>query len=139
LSIAERLQKALSDKGLSPAELSRRAGVPQPRLSQILSGKTPNPRWDTISKLSVHLGVPAEWLFSGKEDTFIAPQPTVQETSTDYLKQKDRRLRELVFIFERLPDDDRDSLLKAARGLALVNESRENGEGGSNSTEMNSA
>lgn len=59
VSIANKIKNELEKQGLKPADLVRLSGVPQGRLSQILSGKTKHPRIDTISKLEVALKVPS--------------------------------------------------------------------------------
>lgn len=56
MAIADDLKKEMVKQGLKPADLVRLSGVKQGRLSQILNGKTPNPRGDTISKLWAALG-----------------------------------------------------------------------------------
>ncbi|NVN92483.1 MAG: helix-turn-helix transcriptional regulator [Desulfuromonadales bacterium] len=42
---------------VTPAEVSRRSGVSQARISEIVSGKTQNPRWDTMVKIAEALGL----------------------------------------------------------------------------------
>lgn len=48
--------------GWSQSELARRAGVKQGVLSCIESGRTKNPRVDTLSAIAAALGVPVERL-----------------------------------------------------------------------------
>lgn len=49
-------------KGWSQSELARRSGVKQGVLSYIESGKTKNPRVDTLSAIALALGVTVEKL-----------------------------------------------------------------------------
>jgi transcriptional regulator with XRE-family HTH domain len=68
VTIGERVQKALNSAGLKPADLARKSGVGQGRISLIINGETPNPRADTISKLATALGVNVGWLLTGHVD-----------------------------------------------------------------------
>lgn len=55
--------KELREKlGWSQNELARRSGVKQGVLSDIESGKTRNPRIDTLMKIASALNVPVEFL-----------------------------------------------------------------------------
>ncbi len=49
-------------KGLTQTELARRAGIRQGVLSYIESGRTKNPRIDTLSAIAAVLKVPVEKL-----------------------------------------------------------------------------
>lgn len=49
-------------KGLSQMELAERAGVKQSVISYIESGRTKNPRIDTLASIAKVLGVPIEKL-----------------------------------------------------------------------------
>lgn len=85
MSVGSRIQKLLDSKGFTPAELSRRSGVGQGRLSLILSGKTPNPRGDTISKLAQALGVSVSSLLSDeKQDMIYAQDPLLEKSVGEY-------------------------------------------------------
>lgn len=46
------IQDTLSRRGWSQAELSRRSGIPQPMISQIITGEVKLPRVDTMFKLA---------------------------------------------------------------------------------------
>ena len=46
------IQDTLSRRGWSQAELSQRSGVPQPMISQIITGEVKFPRVDTMFKLA---------------------------------------------------------------------------------------
>lgn len=56
------IQELRKEKGWSQTELARRAGVKQGVLSDIESGKTKNPRSDTLAAIALALDVPMEKL-----------------------------------------------------------------------------
>ena len=90
MGIGVRIKEAIEKRGISAAELSRRSGVPAGRLSQIVSGKTPNPRSDTISKLSAALLVTEKWLVTGEGERDISPhqeETPVQKTVREHLEK----------------------------------------------------
>ncbi|WP_271194519.1 XRE family transcriptional regulator [Pseudomonas turukhanskensis] len=66
--IAERIKALLLQKGWKPAELARRALVPQPTIHRILKGESRNPRRENIEAIAHVLGCPAEFLWSGNKD-----------------------------------------------------------------------
>ena len=53
-------------RGWSQNELAKRAGIKQSVLSFIESGRTKNPRVDTLSAIAAALGVPVERLIRRK-------------------------------------------------------------------------
>lgn len=60
-SVKERLNKALSEKGVTAAELSRRTGISKGSISQYKNGVV-NPKQDRIYLLANALGVSEAWL-----------------------------------------------------------------------------
>lgn len=59
----DKLIKELRQKlGMTQTELARKAGIKQGVLSYIESGKTKNPRIDTMQAIAAALGVPVERL-----------------------------------------------------------------------------
>lgn len=72
--ISERLAEAMRIRKMTVSELSRKSKTPHPRISNILSGKTLNPRIGTMARLAVALDVSVEWLAGGGED-ILAHQP----------------------------------------------------------------
>jgi transcriptional regulator with XRE-family HTH domain len=129
MSVAERLQKAMDTAGLTPAELSRRSGVPQGRLSQIITGKTPHPRWDTISKLSKALGITENWLFTGECDMRAPPGDGPLALTNDQ-----RELLDMWAVADEITREHVWDMLKKSSSR-----SRENVGGGSDSADRNSA
>jgi len=46
------LSDMMARRGMDQQELSRRSGVPQPMISNIVTGRTPTPRCDTLYSLA---------------------------------------------------------------------------------------
>lgn len=63
----QRLKTARVDKGLSMWELSRRAGISQPQISMLESGKY-QVRRKAAEKLAAALEVGVDWLLTGDEE-----------------------------------------------------------------------
>ncbi len=59
--LADRLRQALTEKGLTQAELSRMTGISDSKINCYLSGRY-NPRTETCLKLANALGVTVSWL-----------------------------------------------------------------------------
>lgn len=94
--VVRNIEAAMSRKGLSPAEVQRRADMGQTGLYDILKGKSRSPRIDTLQKLATRgLGVPVASL--------------LMEPSEDDVDQ------ELVEILGMLPPDERRRFLSIAR------------------------
>lgn len=117
MSVAENIQKELERKGLKPADLVRLSGVPQGRLSQILSGKTKNPRGDTISKLAAGLNV-SEGKLLGCETIKEIDQPQIEETPVDYITTNyDALLDEALRYMKPLSDHGKRQAVTVIKGI----------------------
>lgn len=46
------LSDMMAKRGMDQQELSKRSGVPQPIISNIVTGRTPTPRYDTLYLLA---------------------------------------------------------------------------------------
>lgn len=90
----------MTRKGTNPAEVARRAHINPTGVYDILSGKSRNPRLDTLHKIAVDgLGIPFSALFA---------EPKESELDQDLL--------EAIGVMSR---EDRRRLLALARALAL--------------------
>ncbi|MDY6922781.1 MAG: helix-turn-helix domain-containing protein [Pseudomonadota bacterium] len=58
----ERLRQVIKDRGMSPRAVSRAVSDNDTLVRDILSGKSRNPRSDTMAKIADHLGVPVSEL-----------------------------------------------------------------------------
>lgn len=85
-SVSEVLKYLMQDIGnISEGELSRRTGVPQPTIHRILSGKTPNPRLDSVKPLADFFNLSIDQLLA--RDSL--PKDRIPGTFvTDIVKQK---------------------------------------------------
>lgn len=54
---SERLLMAMETRGMTQYALELKSGVPQPTIQRILSGKTRNPKADTLQSLATALGI----------------------------------------------------------------------------------
>lgn len=56
----EQLKKIMKEKGITQIELAKLSGVPLQTLRYIFSGRTPNPRIDTMQAIEKALGLNQE-------------------------------------------------------------------------------
>lgn len=61
-TLHERIQKAMDAKGYTQADLARETGLSTAIISQIVSGKTKDPRFTNIVKIATVLNVSLEYL-----------------------------------------------------------------------------
>ena len=62
------LSDVRNSKNLSQNQLAKKAGVPQSVISDIESGKTKAPRFDTLRSIAGVLGVTIDELMKGQDD-----------------------------------------------------------------------
>jgi len=92
-TLAERVNYLLISSGLSVTAAAKKSGVPQPRLNDIVSGKTLNPHTKTTDKIAEYFEVSKAWLVSN-----IGPMrdETAIESTENYrrrkLNQQEKRL-----------------------------------------------
>lgn len=90
MTLAERVKKALAIRGMTQAELARRAGIAQPSVNAWVSGATQSMRASVAVKAARVLRVRTEWLASGvgpmeeefHSDTAIEPTRQPVDTAT---------------------------------------------------------
>ena len=61
-NISENIQKALDAKGMTQADLARKTGLSTAVVSQIVSGKTKDPRLSNVITIANALGVSLDYL-----------------------------------------------------------------------------
>lgn len=61
-NISENIQKALDERGMTQADLARRTGLSTAVVSQIVSGKTKDPRLSNVIAIANALGVSLDYL-----------------------------------------------------------------------------
>jgi transcriptional regulator with XRE-family HTH domain len=97
--VAHNIASIMEAKGTNAAEVARRAGLNHTGVYDIISGKSRNPRLDTIHKIATKgLGVPLSALF-------LSPD------------MKSARA-EIMACFQDMPHEDQERLLTIARALA---------------------
>lgn len=94
----EKLKMIKEEKGLSNVEIAKISDIPLATITRVFNGQTPNPTFETISRISFALGVSLDEL-SGlkKPDETPLPSP-IENTINSYaelLKEKDDRIKEL--------------------------------------------
>lgn len=65
-TLSERIQNALDVRGMTQADLVRITGMSSAIISQIVSGRTPDPRFMTVVKIARALDVSLEYLAGRK-------------------------------------------------------------------------
>jgi transcriptional regulator with XRE-family HTH domain len=97
--VARNIEAIMAQKGLNAAEVARRLGTNPTVIYDILSGKSRNPRLDTLHKIAViGLSVPVSALLYEPTDTELA--------------------QELVDAFAAMPREDQRRFLGMARAFA---------------------
>lgn len=96
--VAANIQSVMQRIGTNPAELARDAGLNSTGIYDIISGKSRNPRLDTIAKIAAALRVPVADLF--------------EERSESELRN------EIVSAVSRLPVEERRRILMTAKAWA---------------------
>ena len=101
-----RLQEALTLRGMSAAELSRRCGIDKSAICRYLKGKT-GPRPDAVSTISAALGVSPAWLlgFDDKSHATEAKQIYTKDYNPiDYSKLSKKNKIRIVAYYQALLD-----------------------------------
>lgn len=73
--LVNRLEQLMADQDISPSALSLAIGGGREAVRMILSGRSKNPRMDTLTKLAQALGVSVAYLTGDDDDHGEAPTP----------------------------------------------------------------
>ena len=78
------------------AEIANVSGIPESTIRKIFSGETPDPRFDTVTKIIVSMGGNLDDAIDNKrkKDIEISSQISLKETYDMLLEEKDKRLEE---------------------------------------------
>lgn len=98
---AANIEAAMAKQGTNPAKLARDAGLNQTGIYDIITGKSRNPRLDTIDKIAKALRVSVSYLLRERSDDELAA--------------------EILNILSCLPEDDRRRLIQAGRAWSDSN------------------
>lgn len=119
-TLGERVDLALADAGIDPAELARRAGVTQQAVSQWRSGGIKHVRPRYLFRAARALGVNPEWLGTGDGPMIHgAPSPEIEPDTEPTPSAQHRAEVRLVRAFRLLPPDAQQAMLLVAERLAL--------------------
>ena len=77
-------------------EIANVSGIPESTIRKIFSGETPDPRFDTVTKIIVSMGGNLDDAIDNKrkKDIEISSQISLKETYDMLLEEKDKRLEE---------------------------------------------
>lgn len=92
------LQTLKEDKGLTSADIAKLSGVPEQTVKRIFNGTTPDPRFDTIAKITIALGGSLDVISGLRPETDFKPSTPVRKAlsaSADLIGEKDVRIAEL--------------------------------------------
>lgn len=95
----EKLKMIKAEKGLSLAEIAKIAETPLATITRIFNGQTPNPTFETISRISFALGVSLDELSGLKqpdEQPIASPIENTLNSYVELLKEKDIRIEQLL-------------------------------------------
>lgn len=94
----EKLKMIKEDKNLTNVEIANLSNIPLATITRVFSGQTPNPSFETISRIAIGMGVSLDELCGLKQpDAPPIPSP-IENTLNSYselLQEKDERIREL--------------------------------------------
>ena len=112
--VKDRLKTLQIKAGITYAEWSKLSGVPEPTIRKVLSGESPDPRFDTILKLVTSIG--------GSMDDIVAPQKEAEIENNAVIVLKDAYESRIDALRERIEDIKKyaESLHKDKKMLCAV-------------------
>lgn len=94
----EQLKMIKEDKNLTNIEIANLSNIPLATITRVFNGQTPNPTFETISRIAIGMGVSLDELCGLKQpDAPPIPSP-IENTLNSYselLQEKDIRIKEL--------------------------------------------
>ena len=94
----EKLKMIKEDKNLTNVEIANLSNIPLATITRVFNGQTPNPSFETISRIAIGMGVSLDELCGLKQpDAPPIPSP-IESTLNSYselLQEKDIRINEL--------------------------------------------
>ena len=94
----EKLKMIKKDKGLSNAEIAKISDIPLATVTRVFNGQTPNPTFETISRIAIATGTSLDELTGLKQPEappIASPIETTLNSYSELLKEKDDRIKEL--------------------------------------------
>lgn len=99
MPIVEKLKMIKEDKGITNTELEKLSNIPLATITRVFNGHTPNPSFETISRIAIALGVSLDEVVGLKEPDETPTPSRIENTLNAYaevLKDKDDRIRFLM-------------------------------------------
>lgn len=106
-NLGERIQNALDAREMTQADLARMSGLSTSLIAQIVSGRTENPRFDTVITIANTLEVPLDYL--ALKNVREIPKKA---------NGLSREERELLDIMRTITPEGQKQLMIYARGIA---------------------
>lgn len=98
MPFVDKLKAIRDEKHLSNVEIAKLSDTPLATITRVFNGQTPNPTFETISRIAIAMGVSLDEL-TGFKPTDAPPIPSRIETAlnsySELLKEKDDRIKEL--------------------------------------------
>lgn len=119
----EKLKTIKEDKDLTNAEIATLANIPLATITRVFNGQTPNPTFETISRIAFALGVSLDELSGLKqpdEPPIASPIESTLNSYSELLREKDERIKELKETLERVRDEKRTFLVVLIGVIAFV-------------------
>lgn len=95
MELKDRIYKSMISNGISQADLCRKTGMVSSKISQILQGKTTDPRLSTAVKIADALDVSLDYLAGRKQTPEIKLSSDEQQLVNNYRDSTPERKRTL--------------------------------------------
>lgn len=100
----EKLKMIKEDKSLSLADIARVGDIPLATVTRVFNGQTPNPTFETITRIAIGMGVSLDELAGFKQPDappVASPIESALNTSAELLSEKDKWIAKLTEGIER--------------------------------------
>ena len=94
----EKLKVIRDEKKITNVEIAKISNIPLATVTRVFNGQTPNPTFETISRIAVALGISLDEIIGLKEPDEPPVVPRIETALNSYselLQEKDERIREL--------------------------------------------
>ena len=100
----DKLKMIKEDRSLSLADIAQVGDIPLATVTRVFNGQTPNPTFETITRIAIGMGVSLDELAGLKQPDapkISSPIETALNTSADLLSEKDKWINKLTEEIER--------------------------------------
>ena len=94
----EKLKVIRDEKKITNVEIAKISNIPLATVTRVFNGQTPNPTFETISRIALSLGMSLDELIGLKEPNESPVAPPIETALNSYselLQEKDIRINEL--------------------------------------------